>query len=61
MLVNKTNVENQKNGLVLDITFRLNKLTKVNFVMKSELKCLTMNINKSNSKVILLKGKRDKF
>ena len=61
MLVNATNVENQKNVSVFDIIFKSNKLTKVNSVIKSKLKRLTMNINKSNSKVILSKRKRDKF
>ena len=55
MFINTTNVKNQKNDSVFDLTFKLNKLTKMNFVMKSKLKRSTMNINKSNSKVILWK------
>ena len=61
MLVNATNVENQKDVYVFDTTFKLNKLAKMNFVMKSKLKRSTMNINKSSSKVILSRKKRDKF
>ena len=61
MLIYATNVKNQKNISVLDTTFKSNKLAKVNLVIKSELKRLTMNISKSNSKVILSKRKSDKF
>ena len=61
MLVDATNVKNQKNVSVFDTTFKLNKLARVNFVMKLKLKRLTMNISKNNSKVILLKRKRNKF
>ena len=61
MLINATNVESQKNVSVLDTAFKLDKLVKVNFVIKSELKRSAMNISKSSSKVILSRKKRDKF
>ena len=61
MLVNATNVKSQKNVSVLDIGFKSNKLTKINSVMKLELKRSTMNISKNSSKVILSKKKRDKL
>ena len=60
-LVNATNVKSQKNLFVFDTAFKSNKLTKMNFAIKSELKRSTMNINKGSSKVILSKKKRDKF
>ena len=61
MFVNATNVKNQKNVFIISTAFKLNKSTKVNFVIKSELKRLTININKSNSKIILSRKKRDKL
>ena len=61
MLVHTTNVENQKTVSVFNIAFKLNKLTKVNSVIKSELKPSAMNIRKNNSKLILSKKKRDEF
>ena len=61
MLVDATNVKNQKNLFVFDTKFKLNKLTKVNPVMKLKLKRSTMNINKSSSKVILSRKKSDRF
>ena len=53
MLVDATNVVGQKSVYVLDIAFKLNQLAKVNFVTKLKLKRSTINIKKSNSKVIL--------
>ena len=61
MLVNATNVKNQKNVSIFNIVFKSNKLAKMNFVMRSELKRSTMNISKSSSKVILSRKKRDRF
>ena len=61
MFVNATNVKNQKNGFILNIVFKLKKLTKVTFVIKLKLKRLTMNINKNNSKIISSKKNRNKL
>ena len=61
MLENTTNVKSQKDVSVFDTAFKSNKLVKMNFVIKSKLKRLTINISKNNSKVILSKRKRDKF
>ena len=55
MLVNAINIKNQKDVFRIDITFKSNELTKANCVMESELKRLIINIDKNNSKVILLK------
>ena len=61
MLVNATNVKSQKNVFVLNTAFKLNKLAKLNFVMKLKLKRLIINIKKNSSKVILSRKKRDRF
>ena len=61
MFVNATNVKSQENVFILDTALKSNKLTKMNFVIKSKVKRLTMNINKSSSQVILLKIKRDRL
>ena len=61
MFVDTTNVKSQKNVFVLNTTFKSNKLTKINSVIRVELKRSTMNININNSKVILSRKKRDKF
>ena len=55
MLVDATNVKSQKNVSSFDTAFKLNKLTKINSMIKSKLKRSTMNISKSSSKVILAK------
>ena len=54
-------MKSQKNVFVLDITFKSNKLTKMNSVTKSELKRSAINSNKSSSKIILSRKKRDEF